>query len=542
MIAPYSVRFPIGRISPAASGAVRLAAPIFWPAAMSGGVKSVYGSAMIRILILIVSLIAACSRAHAADTVTYAQNVTFCPALSTSAPPDFDGPDCRKVRFWAADPQGRTIWLRAEVEAPPVLADPGRPAAVFVSAKAASAVYLNGVALGENGVPALSKEEETPGRMDSVFYAPRDTLKPGVNEITILFSSYHGFLRFGYPVHWIGLGEYHDPTTLILNAYWPSFVPLGVLIAGALYFFVMTFNGADRLNALILSLISLLAAGQLVTEVYRGLTAYAYPVHEWRMLLILGFSIGFALCLMIYIVNRFMDQKKIPAAAGASLIIIASTFLIVGYDGKAGVAVLTATAISALITGYAAYQKQPQALLHCIALAIFALVVLAFPSKFLDVIFFYEVAGLLLLLFIAQALAFARERKILEEERARSRQLALSLERAESAVEAQHLSINGAGKIDIVTIGDIAYCKGAGDYVEVALENGRKILHHSTLTQLEDTLPGSFLRVHRSYLVNTDKIRNLSRESSGGGVLTLSCDATIPVSRRIMPKVRSALY
>ena len=49
------------------------------------------------------------------------------------------------------------------------------------------------------------------------------------------------------------------------------------------------------------------------------------------------------------------------------------------------------------------------------------------------------------------------------------------------------------------------------------------------------------LRVHRSHIVNTAFVDALERDPSGVGRLLLSNGAAVPVSRRIMPKVRSAL-
>ena len=88
---------------------------------------------------------------------------------------------------------------------------------------------------------------------------------------------------------------------------------------------------------------------------------------------------------------------------------------------------------------------------------------------------------------------------------------------------------------------DLSHCSGAGDYVELCLQDGKSLLHQSTLNELESELPAEFVRVHRSHIVNTSQIGSLSREPSGVGRLLMANGATVPVSRRIMPKVRDAL-
>ena len=64
---------------------------------------------------------------------------------------------------------------------------------------------------------------------------------------------------------------------------------------------------------------------------------------------------------------------------------------------------------------------------------------------------------------------------------------------------------------------------------------------NGTLAGLEEDLPETFLRVHRSHIVNTAFVSALEREPSGIGRLTLTNATDVPVSRRIMPKVRTAL-
>jgi DNA-binding LytR/AlgR family response regulator len=84
--------------------------------------------------------------------------------------------------------------------------------------------------------------------------------------------------------------------------------------------------------------------------------------------------------------------------------------------------------------------------------------------------------------------------------------------------------------------------------VDLYLRDNKHILFSGNLKELETQLPSTFLRVHRSYLVNMDYIQSLSNKSSdqqktpaGGGFLLLNGGYEVPVSRRIMPMVRSAI-
>ncbi|MFT5163425.1 MAG: DNA-binding LytR/AlgR family response regulator, partial [Alteromonadaceae bacterium] len=112
----------------------------------------------------------------------------------------------------------------------------------------------------------------------------------------------------------------------------------------------------------------------------------------------------------------------------------------------------------------------------------------------------------------------------------------------------EKIKLTSAGKIEFVSSDLITYCKAAGDYVELFFCDQRQRLYSGNLKDLQSQLPSTFLRVHRSYLVNTDYIKSLEKTASdaqkapaGGGFLLLQGGFEVPVSRRIMPTVRSVL-
>ncbi len=510
---------------------------------MNGSANSVYGDLMkLWFLPILASILTAVFFSSAAATTIPVEVLVVCPSTDgQTVPPTFTAPECETLPYWNVNPQGRELWAKANVEISKIQFAADEPVGFYISGKNASEVYLNGQLLGQNGTPAALKEEEIPGRIDSVFYVPQNLIIEGENTFAIRMSAHYGRIQFRFPIQWVGLADYREPTRYILNAYWPSLIPFGALIAGFLYFATASVTSRFRADHTMLALISFFAASQLFTEVYRGLVPYLYPAHDWRMVLVLLFSIGFGLCLAGHVIERYIKKRRKLIFGLVALAVMVAIVVTPGYDGKSGLAILVPTIMSAVIAGFATFKRKPFALVYFATLSLFAMVILAFPSRFLDAIFFYFVAALLLVMFIAQAMAIARERKQHEDERSKSRQLALSLEQAHQAKSHSVIKISGAGKLDVVVANDVAHCKGAGDYVEICLKDGREILHNGTLTQLEQELPSTFLRVHRSYLVNTAYVRSLTRESSGVGKLNLTTDAEIPVSRRIMPKVRSAL-
>lgn len=432
--------------------------------------------------------------------------------------------------------------MKAEIIIPEEMIAAEYPLGLYFSGKASSKIYLNGAPLGANGVPGDDKTSETPGMMDSVLYVPRNRLRLGENSVVILMSGHHSRINLSHPLHGLLIGKYVNPSLMIMQGYWPSLITFGAFVLGVLYFGVSSIRSRQNDRPVILFLISLFAACQLLAEVARGVFPYAYPVHDIRLMLILIFSMGFGLCLAGHVIAKFATRFQILLFLGAAIITIASTFLTGGFDGKSLLAVLTPTVLSASAAIFWAYQKKPRAWWYAGALSTFAAFIALFPYSFLDTGFFYAVVGLLSFLFVQQAMKLAEERNLRQSEQERAGRLELALEQARQKEEVGRIKIKSAGKIEVVQTNQIAHCKGAGDYVEISLVDGAQLLHSASLNELETNLPPTFIRVHRSYLVNTSLVQSLEREASGVGSLILSNGDEIPVSRRIMPKVRSALY
>jgi hypothetical protein len=82
-----------------------------------------------------------------------------------------------------------------------------------------------------------------------------------------------------------------------------------------------------------------------------------------------------------------------------------------------------------------------------------------------------------------------------------------------------------------IEISRIVSIKGADDYAEVATLDGRHLVR-MTLTEFEQTLTSkNFIRVHRSHIVNVDRVAHA--EPAGGGRLLLHMEdgELIPASR-----------
>lgn len=84
----------------------------------------------------------------------------------------------------------------------------------------------------------------------------------------------------------------------------------------------------------------------------------------------------------------------------------------------------------------------------------------------------------------------------------------------QSPYQSCSVELNLGGNFETVDTSDILYLQSYGNYVKVFLENGRMILATSTTHQLMSQLPlQSFLRIHKSYIVNRRYVSAFSSNS-----------------------------
>ncbi|MEO1097392.1 MAG: LytTR family DNA-binding domain-containing protein, partial [Bacteroidota bacterium] len=111
------------------------------------------------------------------------------------------------------------------------------------------------------------------------------------------------------------------------------------------------------------------------------------------------------------------------------------------------------------------------------------------------------------------------------EEQDKNRQLlrVLDLEK-EASVE-----IKAEKRTFRVQAGEILFIEGLGNYVKVVLQD-QNIISYLSMKQMLDTLPSTFIRVHKSYIVNKDHIRSYNYEDVQVG------ENFIPIGRSFKPE------
>lgn len=88
-----------------------------------------------------------------------------------------------------------------------------------------------------------------------------------------------------------------------------------------------------------------------------------------------------------------------------------------------------------------------------------------------------------------------------------------SAQKEEVSANNEFLFLKSEYKIRRINFNDIVYIEGLKDYIKVHLHNQDKpILSLSSMKSIESKLPESkFMRVHRSYIVNLERIETIDR-------------------------------
>jgi two-component system LytT family response regulator len=101
--------------------------------------------------------------------------------------------------------------------------------------------------------------------------------------------------------------------------------------------------------------------------------------------------------------------------------------------------------------------------------------------------------------------------------------------------------IRDGAKVHIIAASKIDYVEAQDDYVQIRSE-GKSYLKNQRLSELEEQLESSqFLRVHRSYLLNIERIVRIEQYAKDSHNAVLQDDTRIPISRSGYQKVKNLI-
>ena len=99
------------------------------------------------------------------------------------------------------------------------------------------------------------------------------------------------------------------------------------------------------------------------------------------------------------------------------------------------------------------------------------------------------------------------------------------LEEKQAMLDQGYFTIRSNRQTVKIRFAELLYIESLGDYIEVHLLDGSEVSSKEKISHMEHTLPDSFLRIHRSFIVNRDKISSFSREHVMMG------EKELPISR-----------
>jgi two-component system, LytTR family, response regulator len=101
--------------------------------------------------------------------------------------------------------------------------------------------------------------------------------------------------------------------------------------------------------------------------------------------------------------------------------------------------------------------------------------------------------------------------------------------------------VKDGAKVHILSVDKLDYVEAQDDYIALHSEN-RNYLKQQTIAAIETQLdPARFARLHRSYIVNLERIDRIEPYTKDSRVVILRNGARIPVSRSGLNKLKSLL-
>jgi two-component system LytT family response regulator len=101
--------------------------------------------------------------------------------------------------------------------------------------------------------------------------------------------------------------------------------------------------------------------------------------------------------------------------------------------------------------------------------------------------------------------------------------------------------IKSSGRIHFVRMADIDWCEAAGNYVRVHA-GPQCYLVRDTMSHLESELDGNqFMRIHRSTIVNVDRIQEMQPSFNGEYVVLLRGGTRLTLSRGYRDGIQARL-
>ena len=113
------------------------------------------------------------------------------------------------------------------------------------------------------------------------------------------------------------------------------------------------------------------------------------------------------------------------------------------------------------------------------------------------------------------------------------------LEAASQPSQSQRIGVPTSEGVELLNFSDILFIKAESNYSVFHLREGKQLTLGKTLKYFQQKLPTSFIRIHQSYLINTQKIKKYLKKD--GGILLLEEDHLLPISKSHLEGVKAVI-
>lgn len=135
--------------------------------------------------------------------------------------------------------------------------------------------------------------------------------------------------------------------------------------------------------------------------------------------------------------------------------------------------------------------------------------------------------------------ALARAKGRLGEKMPAAQELAAAARPPQQFLE--RLVVKDGTRVTLIPVTKLDYAEAQDDYVALASQ-GKKHLKQQTITSLEACLdPTSFVRIHRSYIVNLERVARIEPYGKDSRLAILSDGTRLPVSRAGYARLQTLL-
>jgi DNA-binding LytR/AlgR family response regulator len=432
-----------------------------------------------------------------------------------------DGSDISLVDLGALDD---VAMLRIDVD----LQDadlPDQPIALYLSGPFSADVAWDGQPLGNKGQAGETRELEVPGPIDTTLYIPEGWAGPGQHTLELHLSSFHAGYEPGGIIHRVALGGFRaDPRRELRYYAWPLLLSGGFGLIGI--FFARIYLESGALRAMLSVVMSGFLLLQLAAEVSRSFVAYEYQWHLLRSFTIWLAAIGWGVSWQWAAWSRTREgghRWLLVVTVAAALLV---SWYAAGFDNKTvgAIGVLASMPLAAAI--HRVVRARPDVILLCdgaLAVALIAMVLVA-PGMLLDRVIYMLLS---VHLSITWFLLYAGNERV---EAATA-----------TSLQEDYFSVKLAGRQVRIATDDVVYLHAEGNFCELHGKDGKMHLHQHRLGQIMRSPPPGFVRVQRSYAINTRYLNSLQSLEGSRYRAILATGDEVPVSRYLVAELRELM-